>query len=86
MSFAMPARYSRVDEISPPHAAKRRSQAGRGILPALIAAAAARAISSTAATPDALSSAPGPPESESACAENRMYFVRSLPGSVATTV
>ena len=38
------------------------------------------------ATPDALSFAPGPPESASPWAQNRMYFVRSRPGSVATTV
>ena len=45
-----------------------------------MAAAAVRAISSTIATPDALSLAPGPPESESPWAQNSMYFVRSLPG------
>src|SRR5450759_4351194 len=38
------------------------------------------------ATPEALSLAPGPPESESPWAQKRMYFERSLPASVATTV
>src|SRR5512142_2866697 len=82
----MPATYLRVDEISPPHEAKRRSHAGLGINRALTAAETVRAISSTIATPDALSSAPGPPESESPCAQKRMYFERSRPGRVATTV
>ena len=38
------------------------------------------------ATPEALSLAPGPPESESPCAQKSTYFERSRPGRVATTV
>src|SRR5918992_162101 len=45
-----------------------------------------RAISMTVATPDALSSAPGPPASESPCAQTRKYLSGSRPASVAITV
>src|SRR5918993_4751584 len=45
-----------------------------------------RAISITVATPDALSSAPGPPASESPCAQIRKYLSVSCPGIEAMTV